>query len=119
LQEIDTIKKVIRPTPPLIVLVHGNLSNRHGGGTNEALGVEKHVQTRLRDWKLKSELENIYFNLNLLKPSEYNDTLPSLATLKSIKHPPAHLVLLLEALLIIITPQKQFRGPAPAGELSF
>ena len=58
-------------------------------------------------------MENISFSLHSLSPLHNYPVIDELSIVNQMITPPSFLILLLEALIIIITPTRLFRGPSP------
>ena len=103
----DTVKKTLQPTP-LCLCIRGDLRNRHGGGINAKLGVREGL-LRMADRDLKIQLESA---AEALQPFDTPDGKEALKLLGNMEKPDYPTCLILEAVLILINPQKTFKGPA-------
>jgi hypothetical protein len=103
----DTIKKTLQPTP-LCLCVRGDLRNRNGGGINPKLGVREGL-LKMADRDLKVQLESAS---EALHPLHSLNGHRALRNLGSMEKPDYASCLILEAVLVLINPQKTFKGPA-------
>ena len=103
----DTMKKTLQPTP-LCLCIRGDLRNRHGGGVNPKLGVREGL-LKMADRDLKVQLESA---AEAIEPLQTVAGHRALKLLGSMEKPDYATCLILEAVLVLINPQKVFKGPA-------
>jgi len=108
LHTISIAKSSLEPSPKCICVI-GSTCNRRGDLNESHLGVDKNKLTKQRDGKLKDILEDIYQGVKILTNDLLLDENIKLGFF-SIKPSMSH-ILLLEALIIVLSPDKTFHNP--------
>jgi hypothetical protein len=108
-QEFTTIRSALRPIP-YCVLFQGHKSNRHGSGADVRLGVDQDDLSMMGDAVLKQALQDSAEALHSLTDTELQSRLKRWSTKKSPPH--AGMVLVMEAMIVLLTPTKRFKGPS-------
>ena len=102
-----TMKQALMPTP-ICLLLRGDEGNRHGSGAEVRLGVSQADMKLMADMPLKMALEEQAESFVPLQDGSLSRLMRGMATKRD---PPSALVLVLEAVIVLLTPQKRFKGP--------
>ena len=111
LEEMEILRNTLHPRPQC-VLIQGHPLNRRGGGQETDLGVDRKLRKKMPDWPLKYFLEDAAEQLRLLEDEERVNMLRDVSTM--IQPPSASEVLLLEAVIVLMSPQYTYREPDKA-----
>jgi hypothetical protein len=107
LSALTTTKKALVPTP-MCILVHGDEGNRHGSGAEQMLGVSGDDLDMMSDKPIKMLLEE---QAEALLPVKDGSLDKDMVQLASRNDPPSSLVVTMEAVIVLLTPTKRFKGP--------
>ena len=108
LAEIKTIKDALTPTP-LMLLLRGDRHNRSGGGTDVGLGAREGLTYMSEaDASMKRHLETA---MEALYPLQSEDGHKALVHVSERANPSYSDVLVLESLMILLSPDQRFKGP--------
>ena len=102
-----TMKQALMPTP-ICLLLKGDDGNRHGSGAEVRLGVSQADMKLMADMPLKMALEEQAESFVPLYDGSLSRLMRGMGTKRD---PPSALVLVLEAVIVLLTPQKRFKGP--------
>lgn len=114
LQRLATVKEALIPTPNFVMVI-GDGKNRSGGALNASVGCSDRDLSVMGDGGMKRRLEDV---ARIVEELRSPDSLEAMANMGACTAPPssAH-VLVMEALIILLTPQKQFPPPKPFSSL--
>ena len=107
--QMTQIKKVLEPTP-ICVLVRGDDTNRLGTGANPLFGCRSSLRRMgLDDAAMKGQLEKA---AESVFPLTTEDGIEAIAEMSKIPKPDYGLVLVMESIIILLSPQQIFKGPS-------
>lgn len=114
LQRLAAVRDALIPTPNFI-LVSGDSKNRSGGPLDSSVGCSGHDLSVMTDGAIKKRLEDV---ARIVKEIQDPVFLEAMADMGQKVTPPsqAH-VLVMEALIILLTPQKVFHNHIPFSSL--
>lgn len=114
LQRLATVRDALIPKPNFI-LVLGDSKNRSGGPLDGSVGCSDHDLSVMRDGAIKKRLEDV---ARIVKEIQDPVFLEAMADMGQKVNPPsqAH-VLVMEALIILLTPQTVFHNHIPFSSL--
>jgi hypothetical protein len=107
LSAMTTTKKALVPTP-MLILMQGDEGNRHGSGAEQMLGVSGDDLDMMSDKPIKMLLEE---QAEALLPVKDGSLDRDMVQLAQRNDPPSSLVVTMEAVIVLLTPTKRFKGP--------
>ena len=114
LQRLTTVKDALIPTPTF-VLVMGDKNNRSGGPLDICIGCSDHDLTLMGDGEMKRRLEDIARIVEELRAPVILTNLASMGL--NVTPPSDSHIVVLEAVIILLTPQVVFENHVPMSPL--
>lgn len=114
LQRLATVKDALIPTPTF-VLVMGDKNNRSGGPLDTCVGCSDRDLTVMADGGMKRRLEDIARIVKEIRGSEFLSNLASMGL--EVTPPSDSHIIVLEAVIILLTPQVDFENHVPMSSL--
>lgn len=110
LRRLATVKEALVPTPAFVLVV-GDSKNRSGGPLDTSLGCNDHDLRVMGDGEMKSCLQDVARIVEELRDPVL---LEAMANMGRHVTPPTHShILVMEALIVLLTPRKDFQNHAP------
>eukprot|EP00941_MAST-03F_sp_MAST-3F-sp1_P004478 g4478.t1 len=108
LEQFSTLRDTLHPRP-MCILLHGHRLNRRAGGADSAFGVADELKPRMPDFEIKRLLEKAAEAVYMIEREGRYDLLKKLSGMH--RPPDPGTVLLMEALIILFSPQHGFKPP--------
>lgn len=114
LQRLTTVKDALIPTPNFI-LVMGDNKNRSGGPLDSSVGCTGHDLSVMVDGGLKKRLEDVARIVKEIQDPIFLETMANMG--QQVTPPSQSHVLVMEAIIILLTPQAVFHNHLPFSSL--
>ena len=114
LQRLAIVKDALIPTPNFI-LVAGDNNNRSGGPLDSSVGCTGHDLSAMADGGLKKRLEDVARIVNEIQDPIFLEKMASIG--QQITPPSQSHVLVMEAIIILLTPEAVFHNHIPLSSL--
>lgn len=114
LQRLATVKDALMPTPTFVLVV-GDKKNRSGGPLDTGMGCSDRDLTVAGDGEMKRRLEDIAWIVEEIRGPAFLAKLASMAL--EVSPPSDSHLIVLEAVMILLTPQVDFENHAPMSPL--